>query len=54
MSTLFGTPFLTTASFRIDWLHIVDLGVGADFAGNLLLKVSEKSQCRKRKALQVL
>jgi hypothetical protein len=28
--------------FRIDWLHAVDLGVAADFLGNLLWLIAEK------------
>ena len=34
ISPLFAVPGVTTDVFRRDWLHIVDLGVGADFLGN--------------------
>jgi hypothetical protein len=36
---VFGIALLI---FRIDWLHAVDLGVGADFLGNLLWMIAEK------------
>ena len=29
-------PWVTTKIFRMDWLHIADLGVAADFIGNFL------------------
>jgi hypothetical protein len=35
-SPLFSAPFLSNRCFRVDWLHTTDLGVGADFMGNLL------------------
>lgn len=35
ISPIFGVPFITSQHFRIDWLHAVDLGVAADFLGNL-------------------
>lgn len=35
ISPLFATPGLTTGQFAIDWLHCCDLGVCADFLGNL-------------------
>ena len=41
MNPLFSSPFLTTSQFLIDWLHVADLGVGADVAGNVLLTVSK-------------
>lgn len=36
VSPLFGAPFITSAQFRFDWLHAVDLGCAADFLGNVL------------------
>lgn len=35
VSTLFACPHLKCGCFRVDWLHCVDLGVAADFLGNL-------------------
>lgn len=53
VSPLFSVPGVTLATFVIDWLHCMDLGVGADFAGNLLFHVlpsfpgtSMKQQCQ--------
>ena len=38
----FGLAGIALEIFRIDWLHAVDLGVGADFLGNLLWMIAEK------------
>jgi hypothetical protein len=35
ISPIFSAPYLVTACFRIDWLHVADLGVTADFLGSL-------------------
>ena len=35
INELFETPGLTNKQFLLDWLHIVDLGVAADFLGNV-------------------
>lgn len=35
VSPLFSAPWVKTAIFRPDWLHAVDQGVAADFAGNV-------------------
>ena len=35
INELFQTPGLTNKQFLLDWLHIVDLGVAADFMGNV-------------------
>ena len=35
INELFQTPGLTSKQFLLDWLHIVDLGVAADFMGNV-------------------
>ena len=35
INELFQTPGLTSKQFLLDWLHIVDLGVAADFLGNV-------------------
>jgi hypothetical protein len=37
VSPIFGAPWVETSIFKIDWLHAVDLGIAADFAGNFLL-----------------
>ena len=42
ISPLFSCPFLTVSCFRIDWLHCCDLGVAADFVGNVLYAVSKE------------
>ena len=34
-SSLFWAPGITLLNFKLDWLHIVDLGVGADWLGQL-------------------
>ena len=34
-SSLFWAPGITLLTFKLDWLHIVDLGVGADWLGQL-------------------
>ena len=39
---LFLTNGITLESFRIDWLHAVDLGVGADALDNPLWMIAEK------------
>ena len=36
MSPLLEAPWVTTKIFRMDWLHIADLGVAPDFIGNFL------------------
>ena len=36
VSPIFSVFGVFTHLFRVDWLHAVDLGVGADFLGNLL------------------
>lgn len=41
LSPLFSIPWFTKDAFRIDWLHAVDLGVAADFAGNLFQALLE-------------
>ena len=35
VTPLFQAPFVTTKTFRRDWLHSVDLGIAADFLGSL-------------------
>ena len=40
VSPLCSSPFLKGSCFKIDWLHAVDQGVGADFLGNFLLSGS--------------
>ena len=35
INELFQAPGLTNKQFLLDWLHIVDLGVAADFMGNV-------------------
>lgn len=53
VTPLFSIPGVTLETFVIDWLHCMDLGMSADFAGNLLYHVlpsfpgsSMKQQCQ--------
>ena len=42
MSPLCSIPFVTTSVIRIDWLHVADQGVSANFLGSLFLMFLEK------------
>jgi len=42
VSPLFAVPFLMAICFKIDWLHCCDLGVAADFLGNVLYAVLQR------------
>ena len=42
VSPIFSVFGVYTYLFRIDWLHAVDLGVGADFLGNLCSLLEQK------------
>jgi hypothetical protein len=43
VNPLFGAPWLRAdVVFKIDWLHVADLGVSADFLGNLFLLLLTK------------
>ena len=42
MSPVFSIPFLTTKCFRLDWLHIADQGVAANFLGSLFFTLQDK------------
>lgn len=46
VSPLFRTPWLVQGCFRIDWLHVADQGVSADFVANVLLTVARKGPAR--------
>lgn len=53
VSPLFGAPWVTSSCFKVDWLHCADLGVAADFLGNLFLLLltklpggSQRERCR--------
>ena len=35
VSPIFAIPFLDTKCFKIDWLHVADLGISANFLGSL-------------------
>ena len=41
---------MTNAIFRVDWLHSVDQGIGADFLGNLFFMLQGKMPGNNRKA----
>lgn len=41
LSPLCGAPWVVNTCFKVDWLHAVDLGVGADFVGNVLAHIIE-------------
>ena len=36
VSPLLTAPWVKICIFRMDWLHVADLGVAADFIGNFL------------------
>ena len=42
ITPLFKSPYVTTGIFRRDWLHCVDLGIGADLGGNLFKRLRSK------------
>ena len=42
ISPIFDAPFVTTKTFRRDWLHLVDLGIAADYLGNLFKVFRDK------------
>ena len=42
INPIFSVAGIILEIFRIDWLHAVDLGVAADFLGNLLWMIAEK------------
>jgi hypothetical protein len=49
VSPLFGLPFFDiNLVFRLDWMHIADLGVSADFTGQLLTYLLAKLPGRNR------
>ena len=39
MNPLLTAPWVTTKIFRMDWLHVADIGVTADFIGNFFHEV---------------
>ena len=41
VNPLLTAPWVTSRIFRMDWLHVADLGVTADFIGNFLHEVLE-------------
>lgn len=41
LSPLCGAPWVKNTCFKVDWLHAVDQGVGADFVGNALVHIVE-------------
>ena len=52
VNPLLTAPWVTTAIFRMDWLHVADIGVTADFIGNFFHDVlplfpgaSKKEKC---------
>ena len=42
LSPLFAAPLVRASIFRVDWLHAVDLGVAADFIGNVFAMLLPK------------
>ena len=48
VSPLFAVPWVTSSIFRVDWLHCADLGVAADYLGNLFWSVLPKLPGRSR------
>ena len=52
VNPLLTAPWVTTKIFRMDWLHVADIGVTADFIGNFFHEVlhffpgdSKKERC---------
>ena len=41
VSPLLQAPWVKSAIFRFDWLHVCDIGVAADFIGNFFKVVLE-------------
>lgn len=50
VSPLFSVPGVTNTMFRIDWLHVCDQGVTADFLANLFVLVMDKLPGANKKA----
>lgn len=46
---LTSVPFVDSSIFRVDWLHCADLGISADFLGNLFLLFMTKFDGRSLK-----
>lgn len=42
ISPVFSLPAIDATSFVIDWLHTADLGVAADFAGNVIFLLAHR------------
>ena len=49
VSPLLAVPWVHSSIFRVDWLHCADLGVSADYLGNLFWSVLPKLPGRSRK-----
>ena len=49
LSPLFSFPWFDIEIIRLDWLHVVDQGVAADFLGNLFYCVMQKLPGNSRK-----
>ena len=50
LSPLLSAPGIRSSCFKIDWLHAVDQGVGADFLGNIFRLLLGKMPGRNAKA----
>jgi len=46
LNPIFAVPWVDSACFKIDWLHCCDLGVAADYMGNLFLMLARKLPTR--------
>ena len=44
ISPVWAFPGFTLSAVRLDWLHIVDLGIAADTCGNILWQLQEKME----------
>ena len=42
ITPIFSAPYVTTRTIRRDWLHSVDMGIAADFLGNLFKVFRDK------------
>ena len=52
LSPIFGVPAAHTGMIQLDWLHLVELGVGQDVCGNLLWEVLRVEGVLKGRSLQ--
>ena len=54
VSPLLGAPGVRVSCFKLDWLHIADLGIGADAVANILLEVQDALGGTRAESLRTL